>query len=76
MGLVAASAVVTTISTLTAAHPLGRLAARPATDCPAVKPDKDHTGIWTEPFDMRTSEGWPVAIDRLFAGRQMGASSL
>ncbi len=69
MGLVAASVVVTTISTFTAAHPLGRPVTRPATDCPAVEPDNDHTGMCVEPLDMSTSEGWPVAIDMLVAVR-------
>ena len=57
------------ISTFTAAHPLGKPVTNPATDCPAVEPEKDHTGMCVESLDMFTSEGWPVAIDMLFALR-------
>jgi hypothetical protein len=63
------------ISTFTAVQSLGRPATTPATDCPTVPPDKDHTGICVEPLDMSTSEGWPVAIDRLFALRKTGECS-
>lgn len=61
---------VTTISTFTAARIRWEgQSARPATNCPTVPPESDHTGICTELLDIKEqSEGWPVAMD-VFRGQ-------
>ncbi|MFN7560220.1 MAG: hypothetical protein ACK5TH_00450 [Prosthecobacter sp.] len=54
---------ITTISTFTAEQSPGSPVTTPATDCPAVPPDNDHTGMCVDPFDITTNKGCPVAID-------------
>lgn len=74
-GLVVSSVVVTTISTFTAAQSLGSPVTTPATDCPTVPPDNDHTGMCVEALDISTREGWPVAMDIWLAFRPMVVGS-